>query len=200
MARRGSDGEGAPRAKGPFGTQVTPQQALLAAAEALCPPMTVTGSGAGHVELRDHRDVLPDVTFRLRKERRLFSRTFALVVEASATGHGPNEDAAASLNRSPLRRRLELEPFDPMPASREWSETLQRSGLLEGVRTMTNVVALQARWHTKERTGRLRLTTLAGALIGTSPTTSVAVPLEPEDVEGLLRILAAVSAAVQPPA
>jgi hypothetical protein len=37
------------------------------------------------------------------------------------------------------------------------------------------------------------VTTLAGALIGTAPASSVAVPMEPEDVQGLLRILGALS-------
>jgi hypothetical protein len=56
---------------------------------------------------------------------------------------------------------------------------------------MTNVRELVLSWSAAGRSWRLRLVTLAGALIGTSPGAAVAVPLEPEDVEGLLRILRA---------
>ena len=54
---------------------------------------------------------------------------------------------------------------------------------------MTNVRDLQLSWSASERTWRIRLVTLAGALIGTSPGAAITVPLEPEDVSGLLALL-----------
>ena len=38
---------------------------------------------------------------------------------------------------------------------------------------------------------RLRLVTLAGAVIGTGPGAAIPVPLEPDDVKGLLAVLRA---------
>jgi hypothetical protein len=176
--------------------QATPLQALRQAAASLAPPYEVTDSDASHVALDTSDVALPALTLRLQKERRLFSRTFALVVEASAPGDRPEGDASALLRWKGLRRRPALVAGDP--AGEAWVDRLEGSGLLEGVRTMTNVESLEARWDATRGLAVLRMTTLAGALIGTTPGSAVAVPLEPDDVEGLLRILRGLARAAGP--
>src|SRR6266536_2417035 len=162
----------------PLGGQVTPLQALRPAAGFLTPPYEVAASAPHHVALRAPGDALPAVTLRLEKERRLFSRTFALLVEASPPGRGPGADVSATLEWTGLRRRRTLAGGGAPGEGEAWASRLQDAGLLDGVGTMTNVVSLEARWDASRATARLRLTTLAGALIGTTPTSSVAVPLD----------------------
>jgi hypothetical protein len=181
----------------PGGGQVTPLQALHQAAGFLTPPYEVVASGPHHVALGAPGDALPAVTLRLEKDRRLFSRTFALLVEASAPGRGPGADVSATLKWIGLRRRRTLAGGTPGEGE-AWARRLRDAGLLDGVGDMTNVVSLEARWDAARATARLRLTTLAGSLIGTTPTSSVAVPLEPEDVRGLLKLLRALARAADP--
>jgi len=65
---------------------------------------------------------------------------------------------------------------------------------------MTGIQDLRLTWSPDERRWQLRLQTLAGALVGTAPGSSIAVPLEPEDVDGLLQILRGfLSALATPP-
>lgn len=175
----------------PIGSSVSPREALLQAADALCPPFEVAAAGETMVELADPTERLPETTLSLEKERRLFSRTLALVVEAATAGRGPSEAVGAAIGRQGLRRRWALRPSATSAAAGQWAGRLELAGLLEGVQTMTHVGALEATWDPARGMAHLRLVTLAGALIGTTPTTSVAIPLEPEDVTGLLRILAA---------
>jgi hypothetical protein len=185
----------------PLGGQVTPLHALHEAAGSLAPPYQVVDSGPHHVTLRAPGHALPTVTLRLEKDRRLFSRTFALLVEASAPGRGPKADVSATLGWTGLRRRRTLAGAGGgAPGEGEaWARRLQEAGLLDGVGDMTNVASLEARWDSSQATARLRLITLAGALIGTTPTSSVAIPLEPEDVRGLLQILRALAIAAGTP-
>ncbi len=71
---------------------------------------------------------------------------------------------------------------------------------MAGATTMTGIQDLRLTWSPDERRWTLRLQTLAGALVGTAPGSSIAVPLEPEDVDGLLRILRGfLSALATPP-
>jgi len=65
---------------------------------------------------------------------------------------------------------------------------------------MTGIQELRLTWSPDERRWTLRLQTLAGALIGTAPGSSIAVPLEPDDVDGLLQILRALLSALATPA
>jgi len=65
---------------------------------------------------------------------------------------------------------------------------------------MTGIQDLRLTWSPDERRWTLRLQTLAGALVGTAPGSSIAVPLEPEDVDGLLQILRAFLRALTTPA
>ncbi|MFL5796984.1 MAG: hypothetical protein ACJ77A_03505 [Actinomycetota bacterium] len=181
----------------PLGGQVTPLEALRRAAGFLTPPYEVSASGPHHVALHAPGEGLPPVTLRLEKDRRLFSRTFALVVEASAPGHRSGADTSATLEWKGLRRRRILAGAPGEDDA--WARRLRDEGLLDGVEAMTNVVSLEARWDASRGTARLRLATLAGAMIGTTPTSSVAVPMEPEDVRGLLLILRSLSGAASAP-
>ena len=122
----------------------------------------------------------------------MFSRTFLLVVEAFAPVIVREHDASASLTKTGWRRRLSLVP-GRSDGSKAWAERLEHAGLLKGVGAMTNVLSLEAWREAGRGAAGLRVTTLAGALIGTAPASSVAVPMEPEDVQGLLRILGALS-------
>src|SRR5437773_6903110 len=143
---------------GPFGGQVGPLDGVRRAAGSLSPPYEVTSTGPLHLELRAGSP-LPDITLRMEKERRMFSRTFALVVEASAPVIGPEHEASATLRRAGLRRRPSLAP-GRSEGSRTWSQQLEDAGLLEGVGAMTNVLSLEA-WREAGRRGAgLRVATL----------------------------------------
>ena len=65
---------------------------------------------------------------------------------------------------------------------------------------MTGVQGLRLTWEPGDGRWTLRVHTLAGALIGTAPSSAIAVGFEPEDVDGLLRLLRAFrTAALSPP-
>jgi hypothetical protein len=98
--------------------------------------------------------------------------------------------ASVRLRRSGLRRQPSLVGTS---SDAGWGRLLEEAGMLQGIGTMTNVISLEAR---RDGGGAgLRLATLAGSLIGTAPGSWVAVPMEPEDVRGLLQILRALSVA-----
>jgi hypothetical protein len=181
----------------PFGTQVTADQALRRAAGALIPPYEIVGTEPHRLALHASGGELPAVTLRLTKDRRLFSRTFLLSVEATVAGRRVGGDVSATLTKTGLRRRTTLQHHGPPEEAEEWARRLDEAGVLDGVRTMTNVASLEAGWDAAAGAAHLRLTTLAGALIGTTPTSSIAVPLEPEDVRGLLGILRALAASAR---
>jgi hypothetical protein len=146
----------------------------------------------GSVPLVSASDALPDVELSLERDRRLFSRTMQLLVVARNAGDGPPEDAALALRARRILRRDQLDWRGVSPPDGDaLTERFVQAGVVDGVRTMTNVRELELSWSASERWWRLRLLTLAGALIGTSPGAAVAVPLEPEDVEGLLMVLRA---------
>jgi hypothetical protein len=137
-------------------------------------------------------DGLPDIALSYQRDRRLFSRTLQLVIDAQVTGPGPSRDATLSLRARRLRGRLDLEwGMAPPPGEEGARDSFVRAGLSAGARTMTNVRDLVVSWSVAEATWRLRLVTLAGAVIGTSPGAAIAVPLEQDDVIGLLAVLRA---------
>jgi hypothetical protein len=179
--------------RSPFGSPTSPQRALEAVGERLsewyrAEPFAI----GGRLELRAADDELPDVTLSLERDRRLFSRTLQLAVEASAIGSGPAADAALALRTRTFLRRYRFDWREPVGAGAGGViEGFLGAGLERGVSTMTNVRELTLRWSQDERRWRLRLVTLAGALIGTSPGAAIAIPLEAEDVDGLLTILRA---------
>ena len=178
-------------APGPlFGSPVSVGESLGSVAAQLSEwfdPLPTAGTAVrlGAVEVG-----LPEVTLSYQRDRRLFSRTLQLVVEASAPGAGPPGDATRSLRSRRLRRRAELEWSDgPTEDEAGTIGRFVRAGVVAGARTMTNVRDLELSWSASEQTWRIRLVTLAGALIGTSPGAAITVPLEPEDVSGLLALL-----------
>jgi hypothetical protein len=152
-------------------------------------------SGRARLESRDPQ--LPDVELSLVRDRRLFSRTWPLVVEAVDHGSGPPQRASLRLHRPRLRGSPGLRGE---PESDPWAKRFAGAGLLAGAMTMTGIQDLRLTWTPDERTWRLRLQTLAGALVGTAPGSSIAVPLEPDDVDGLLQILRAFRSALATPA
>ena len=148
----------------------------------------------GDSSLRLHAvsDGLPDIALSYQRDRRLFSRTLQLVIEAQVSGPGPSGDARIAARARRLRRRLDLEWVGSLPPGEEGTrDRFVRAGLSAGARTMTNVRELVVSWSAAEAMWRLRLVTLAGAVIGTAPGAAIPVPLEPDDVNGLLAVLRA---------
>jgi hypothetical protein len=159
-------------------------------ADSLAPHYVLAPSKTtGAVRLRDPRGTLPDIGLQLHREARIFSRTMSLVITSSLTGEGPMADGTATLRKGRLLLRSRLQWQPPSEEGAAWCRRFEEAGLLGGVAAMTSVQHLAIGWTVASRRWDLWLETLAGALIGTSPATTVAVPMEPEDVEGLLIIL-----------
>jgi hypothetical protein len=177
----------------PFGSPPRPGDALAKAAAALGPAFVLDQDPAhNRVHLRSADPDLPDVDLSLVRDRRLFSRTFPLVVEAAVVGSGPERQLELGLHRSRLRRETSLRSADePSPEAEAWARRFADQGLLRGASTMTGVQDLRLSWEPMRSRWSLRLQTLAGALIGTAPSSAIAVGLEPEDVAGLLEVLRA---------
>jgi hypothetical protein len=184
---------------------VTSAIALADAADALSPPYRLVPSGVRDmVLLHDDADALPELRLSLQRERRLFSRTMAMVFSSSVGGVGPRHDGEAELRKSAIGRpstlRWRSAPDPSRLGARDGDgaiERFQRAGLLDGVARMTSVQRLTIGWGASESTWRLRLESLAGAIIGTGPSLPTAVPLEDDDVQGLLQILRALTAATR---
>jgi len=152
------------------------------------------------VRLEATQEWLPDAELSLRREPRLFSRTLALVVASEVSGEGPATEGVVELRKGRWGRGSSLR-WRPAAGSRsgdasgeDWARRFTREGVLTGADLMTSVQSLTLRWAAGPSVWRLELVTLAGALIGTSPSTQVAVPMEAEDVDGLLAILRALAA------
>jgi hypothetical protein len=177
----------------PFGTALSPEQAVVKAASALCPPYVMGLPGSRRLQLETEDGALPGATLSLRKERRMFSRSWPLLIESRLDGTGPSESLELRLRRRPFRRPPELQAVGRQaPAeARDWVARFEDAGLLRGADVMTSVQALAVSWRPPEARWDLRLQTLAGAMIGTAPGSSIAVPFEPEDVTGLLEVLRA---------
>jgi hypothetical protein len=176
----------------PFNTRMSPTRALEQATEALAPSYRVVSlSGSGPAKLLSDVPDLPDLELRLEREPGLFSRTFALSISARVEGQGPAQDLTLRLGRHGLRRRMELRAEPTSAAADDWPARFEHHGLLAAALRMTSVQELTMEWRPRSHAWRLRLRTLAGALIGTSPSTWVAVPFEPEDLDGLFGTLRA---------
>src|SRR5205814_10481994 len=140
------------------GSPVTVGESLSAVAAQLSEwfnPHPVAGSS---VRLQPVADGLPDVTLSYQRDRRLFSRTLQLAVEASVRGAGPSGDATLALRSRRLRRRSDLEWTSPPSADDGGAiDRFVRAGVGKGARTMTSVRALELSWASAERTWRMRL-------------------------------------------
>jgi hypothetical protein len=172
-------------------SSASPQEALAAVAARLREWYRTSPEPGAAVRLDPVAGELPTVWLSLQREQRLFSRTLPLLVTADASGDGPPGDSRMAMRRRRVRRRFELGWVEGPPSTGAATALQRFAGLAEGAATMTNVRELEVAWTVSDRRWRLRVETLAGALIGTSPGHAVAVPLEPEDVEGLLQILRA---------
>ena len=185
-------------ARRPFGSPVSPANAVARAAAALAPPFRVPSPpSSGRVRLESEDPGLPDVELSLVRDGRLFSRTWPLVVTAVCDGSGPPAPTSLRLRRPRLRGSPRL--MGP-PISGPWAWRFAEAGLVAGATTMTGIQDLRLTWSPDERRWTLRLQTLAGALIGTAPGSFIAVPMEPDDVDGLLRILRGFRSALATPA
>ena len=186
----------------PFGSPPSLAEALAGAAQQLAPAFTHSGSPSeGRVRLSSDDPSLPDVELRFLRDRRLFSRTWPLVIESAVAGQGPARSVALALHRRWLGRRTELRPAaGGGTEAAPWAGRFAAAGVLEGAATMTGVQDLRLTWEPRHERWTLRIHTLAGALIGTAPSSAIAVGFEPEDVDGLLRVLRAFrAAALSPP-
>lgn len=174
---------------------------MAQAASALCPPyrMGLPGSRRLRLETEDHD--LPGVTLSLHKERRMFSRSWPLVVESALAGTGPADPLEIRLRRGRFRRAHVLQAAGKGPPAwaGDWAARFEEADLLRGAAEMTSVQELALSWRPHEGIWELQLQTLAGAMIGTAPGSSIAVPFEPEDVSGLLLVLRAFRRAVATP-
>ncbi len=177
---------------------MSPADAVARAAAALAPSFRVASPpSSGRVRLESEDPGLPDVELSLVRDGRLFSRTWPLVVTAVREGPGPPAPTSLRLRRPRLGGPLGL---TGPPVSDPWAGRFAEAGLVAGATTMTGIQELRLTWSPDERRWTLRLQTLAGALIGTAPGSSIAVPLEPDDVDGLLQILRALLSALATPA
>lgn len=176
----------------PFGSPLSPQQAVAVAAAALSPPYRVAEAGR-RTALRSDDPELPDVTLSVSKERRMFSRSWPLVLESAVEATGPAQAVRLRYRRGRWRRPGALEPegAGPPPEAAGWVVRFVEAGLLDGAAEITSIQDLTVRWSPDGHAWTLRLVTLAGALIGTAPGSSIVVPFEPEDLTGLLTMLRA---------
>ena len=182
----------------PFGSPISPAEAVARAASALAPSFRIASPpSSGSVRLESDDPELPDVVLFLIRDRRLFSRTWPLVIEAVGDGSGPPRRTSLRLHRPRLRGSPGLRGE---PDSDSWARRFAEAGLLAGAVTMTGIQDLRLTWAPEEGRWTLRLQTLAGALVGTAPGSSIAVPLGPDDVDGLLQILRAFRRALATPA
>lgn len=173
-----------------FGSPVSPVESLRTVGLQLAEWFDSGEASHGRLTLRAVAGGLPDIALSHIRDRRLFSRTQQLVVEARQRGPGPAGDAALAMRTRTLRRRWELEWVgEPPPSPDLTGRRFVRCGLVEGARSMTNVRELILTWSASGSAWKLRLVTLAGAVVGTSPGAAITVRLEPEDCSGLIAIL-----------
>jgi hypothetical protein len=176
-------------AQRPFGSPTSAAQALDQDAAVLVPPYRVIDRpSAARLRLFSEDPDLPDIDLSLIKERRLFSRTWPLVVKAAVDGAGPPTELALSLHRPRFRGSPHLRTASD---DEGWAGRFEEAGLAKGASTMTGIRTLEVSWHPGSRTWALRIETLAGALIGTAPGSAIVVGLEPDDRTGLFQILRA---------
>jgi hypothetical protein len=142
-------GSSATVAESPFGAAAGPAAALAKAASALASFYGVDEELASksRAHLRSVDPELPDVVLSMVRERRLFSRTLPLVVEAGVAGTGPDRPVTLRLRRRRLRRESALQPVGgTAPEASKWVDRFAGAGVLEGATTMTGVQDLRLWW------------------------------------------------------
>ena len=146
------------------------------------------------LSLVDPEGRLPGVELSMHREQRLFSRTFPLRVEASEPGPGPDSGGTLAWEPSRPFRRSRLRWVGPAPEDEgRWTSAVSASGFVEGAERMTSVQRLVLSWSAPPGTVRLSMLTLAGSMIGAAPAVMYAVPMEDDDVAGVLMILRALA-------
>lgn len=172
---------------------------LEGAARKFCPPYEIADTDPARlrIRLRDPAERRPDLLLRHRHERRLFLKANYLVAEAEVPGSGPEEDGELSFRfRGPLaRQRASLRWRRPVADGESWTARLE-APLLEGIRRVEAVESFRVRWDARSRTWHLRLETLSGSMLGgfMSPL-PIPVPIDPHEVEGIIALVDALSAA-----
>jgi len=176
---------------------MSPQQAVVRASAQLG-RFYRPGLPGPTMQLESEDPELPAITIGLRKERRMFSRSWPLVIESHLAGPGPGEPLQLRYRRRPFRRPggLEAVGTGPPAEAAEWARRFEEASLLEGASEMTSLQDLSVAWSPGDGRWDLRLQTLAGSMIGTAPGSSIAVPFEADDIRGLVRILRAFRRAV----
>ena len=184
----------------PFGSPTSPMQALDEDAAALAPSSRIVDRPSKtRLRLLSEDPELPDIELSLIKERRLFSRTWPLVVHASIEGGGPPTELTLRFHRARFGRPPGLRADGSGSSDEGWANRFEDAGMTNGASTMTGIRTLELSWRPEQHTWSLRLETLAGALIGTAPGSALVVGLEQEDRDGLFQILRAFrSAATRP--
>jgi hypothetical protein len=170
---------------------------LKGVANAFCPPYRVreVEAGALTIKLEDAEGHRPDLILRHRHERRLFFRANYLVVESSVPGEGPPDDGDLTFRfRGPLsRQRAHLRWRKAVRGGEEWTERL-RDPLMQGIEDVEGIEALQIHWNARRRSWHLRLKTLSGSLVGGFMILMpIAVPIEPREAAGIIRVIDALA-------
>jgi hypothetical protein len=172
------------------GSTIPVERALAAVATQLRPHLVPTVPAGKSLRLRDRGGDLPEVVLGLRRERRLFSRTFPLTLDAQEIGPGPPSGGLVELHKARWGHRTQLRWRTPVPPKGEWwLERLEGTGLIRGAQQMTSVQVMTLAWESADHRWKLHMETLAGAVIASGPLMPILVPLEPDDVEGILTVL-----------
>src|ERR671931_574655 len=121
-------------------------QALDEDAAALAPAFRIVDRPSKtRLRLLSEDPELPDIELSMVKERRLFSRTWPLVVHASVEGIGPPADLNLRLHRARLGRPPS---FRAEGASDEgWAGRFSDAGTTNGASTMTGIRTLELSWR-----------------------------------------------------
>jgi hypothetical protein len=171
---------------------------LKGVAAKFCPPYRVreVETSALSIKLEDPDGRRPDLILRHRHERRLFFQANYLVAESSIPGEGPELDGDLAFRfRGPIaRQRARLRWRRPVPDGDRWTERLH-DPLLGSVGDVGGIESLQIHWNARRRLWQLRLKTLSGSMVGGFMILMpIPVPIEPQEVRGIIRMIDALAA------
>jgi hypothetical protein len=165
----------------------SPWPYLREAANAFCPPATITAEHPRKLalELRAQGTTGP-LRLRYRSERGLFIRTYYLVIEAEVAGEGPTDAGTLTFRRGKLRWKRP-KPRDGAGWSAGFASPAVRSALKR-----LQVERLTLTWAPERATWRLALETLSGSVTVTFfPPLMTPNPFHPEEAEALAPLLQA---------